>query len=144
MIISRSICVAANGIISCFFCGWAIFHCVCICVCIESFSFLCQRKTNIIWYHLHVGSKVTQMNLFIKQKQTHRSQNQTYGYQGRNVRGIDKLAIKISIYTLLYKIIDKNLPYNPGDSIQHSVITYMGKSSEKEWICTYMCMCVYV
>ena len=32
-----------------------------------------QTKTNIIWYHLHVESKkVIQMNLFTKQKETHR------------------------------------------------------------------------
>ena len=32
------------------------------------------------------------MNLFTKQKQTHRSQNQTYGYQRGNVEGNDKLG----------------------------------------------------
>ena len=32
------------------------------------------------------------MNLFTKQKQTHRSQNQTYGYQSGNVEGSDKLG----------------------------------------------------
>ena len=35
-----------------------------------------QKKINII-YHLHVESKVIQMNLFIKQKQTHRHKKQT-------------------------------------------------------------------
>ena len=33
-----------------------------------------------------------QMNLFTNQKQTHRSQNQTYGYQRGNVGGSDKLG----------------------------------------------------
>ena len=42
------------------------------------------------------------MSLLIGQKQTHRSQNQTYGYQSRRVRGRDKLVVKISIYTLVY------------------------------------------
>ena len=42
-----------------------------------------QRETNIIWYYLYVGSKkVTQMNLFTKQKHTHRHRKLTYGYQG--------------------------------------------------------------
>ena len=41
-----------------------------------------QTKTNIIWYHLYVDSKKKiQMNLFIKQKQTHRHRKQIYGYQ---------------------------------------------------------------
>ena len=32
-----------------------------------------QRKTNIIWYHSYVEyKKMIQMNLFIKQQQTHR------------------------------------------------------------------------
>ena len=39
-----------------------------------------HRKTNIICYHLYVKSKkVIQMNLSVKQKQTHRKQN--FGYQ---------------------------------------------------------------
>ena len=36
-----------------------------------------ERKTNIIRYHLYVESKKTlQMNLFTKQRQTHRFQKQ--------------------------------------------------------------------
>ena len=47
-----------------------------------------QRKTNII-YHLHVEfRKMIQMNLFTKEKQTHRLQNQDFGYQrGKVVAG---------------------------------------------------------
>ena len=49
-----------------------------------------QRKTNIIWYHLHVESKkMTQMNLFTKRKQTHRHRKQTYGYQRGKGGGIN-------------------------------------------------------
>ena len=36
--------------------------------------------------------KMIQMNLFTEQKQTHRSQNQTYGYQRGNVEGSNKLG----------------------------------------------------
>ena len=39
-----------------------------------------QTKTNII-YHLYVESKKIQMNLFMKQKQTHLHRKQTYDYQ---------------------------------------------------------------
>ena len=40
-----------------------------------------QRMTNI-WYHLYAESKkMIQMNLFSKEKQTHRLRKQTYGYQ---------------------------------------------------------------
>ena len=30
-----------------------------------------------------------------------------------------------------------DLLYSPGNSIQYSVIIYMGKESEKEWVCVY-------
>ena len=40
-----------------------------------------QTKINII-YHLNVETKkMIQMNLFTKQKQTHRHRKQSYGYQ---------------------------------------------------------------
>ena len=39
----------------------------------------------MMWYHLHVKSKdMIQMNLFTKQKKTHRQRNQAYGYQREN------------------------------------------------------------
>ena len=51
-------------------------------------------QTNII-YHLYVESKtqMVQMNLFTKQKQTHRLRKQMYGYQRGNVQGRDKLGV---------------------------------------------------
>ena len=46
----------------------------------------------------------------------------------------------INIYTLIYikQVIDKDLLYSTGNSTQYSVITYMGKESEKEWIYVYV------
>ena len=47
-------------------------------------------------YHMisHVESKkMTQMNLFTKQTQTHRLQKQIYGYQRGKVRRRDKLGV---------------------------------------------------
>ena len=61
-----------------------------------------------------------QMNLFIKQKQTHKHRKQTYGYQrGKVGRGINWEA-GISIYTLLYikLMISKDLLYSTGNSTQ--------------------------
>ena len=53
-----------------------------------------QTKTNIIRYHLYVKSKkMIQMNLFTKQKQTHRYRKQTYGYQRGKGLGRDKLGV---------------------------------------------------
>ena len=64
-----------------------------------------QTKTNIIWYHLYVESKkMVQMNLFTKQKLSHRCRKQTYGYQGEKV-GRDKLGDRDwHIHTTTYKI----------------------------------------
>ena len=47
MIISRSIHVVANGIISLFFYGWKIFHCICVSYL---YPFLCRQ----ILYCFHV------------------------------------------------------------------------------------------
>ena len=46
----------------------------------------------------------------------------------------------INIYTLLYikQITNKDLLYSTGNSTQYSVITYMGKESEKEWMYVFV------
>ena len=79
------------------------------------------------------------MDLFTKQKLTHRSRNQTYGYQRGNVGGRMNWEIGIDIYTIYKKqITNKNLLYSTGNSTQYSVMTYMGKESKKEWIYVYV------
>ena len=72
------------------------------------------------------------MNLYTKQKQTHRHRKQTYGYQRGEVEGINQ-EFGINIYTLLYikQITNKDLPYSTGNYTQYFVITYKGKESEK-------------
>ena len=46
--------------------------------------------------------KMIQMNLFTKQKQTHRLRKQTYGYQRGKIGGGINWEFGIDIYTLLY------------------------------------------
>ena len=45
-----------------------------------------QRKTNIIWYHVYVETKIWQKMTYLvtKQKQAHRHREQTYDCQGEN------------------------------------------------------------
>ena len=76
------------------------------------------------------------MNLFTRQKQTHRHRKQTYNYQRGKEWGKINQEFGINRYTLLYikKINNKDLLYNTGNSIQYLVITYNGKESEKEYI----------
>ena len=55
-----------------------------------------QGKTSM-WYHLYVESnKMIQMNLFAKQKQTHRLQKQTYVYQRGNAGERDGLGLLLA------------------------------------------------
>ena len=81
------------------------------------------------------------MNLFIKQKQTHRHGKQTYGYQRGKGGGINQ-ETGINMYTLLYikQITNKDLLYSTGKYTQYYVITSNGKESEKEWGYMYVVM----
>ena len=81
------------------------------------------------------------MNLFTKQKQSHRCRKQTYGYQGGKwVWGGINWKSTTDTYTLLYikQITNNNLLYSTGNSTQCSVMTYMGIESKKEWIYIYV------
>ena len=62
-------------------------------------------------------------------------EKQTYGYQGVRLQGRINWEIGTDVYTLLYvkQITNKDLLYSIGNSTQYSVMTYMGKESEKEW-----------
>ena len=80
--------------------------------------------------------KTTPKNLFTKQKKTQRFQNQTYGYQRGNSRRKDWHT-----HIPHTKLVgNKDLLHSSGKSIQYSVIAYMRKESEKEWIYTCICM----
>ena len=72
------------------------------------------------------------MNLFTKQKQTHRHRKQTYGYQKGSGGGINQEP-EINIHTLVYikQITNKDLLCSTGNYIQYLIITYNGKESEK-------------
>ena len=80
------------------------------------------------------------MNLFTKQKQSHRCRKQTYGYQGGKGGGGINWETGIDIYTLLYikQITNKDLLYSTGNSTQYSVMTYTGEDSEKEQVFVYV------
>ena len=64
------------------------------------------------------------MNLFTKQKQTHRLGEQTYGYEGERVEG-KYLEFGIDMYTLLYfkYITNNHLVYRTVKSSRYSIIT---------------------
>ena len=53
-------------------------------------------------YMWNLKKKMIQMNLFTKQKQTHRLRELTYGYHGGGWGGGIDWEIGIDMYTLLY------------------------------------------
>ena len=53
-----------------------------------------KRKTNTTRSHLHVeAKKMIKMNLFTRQKHTHRLEKHIYGHQSRNGGGMNKLGV---------------------------------------------------
>ena len=73
------------------------------------------------------------MNLFAKQKQTHRHRKQIYGYQSSKGKREKLEAWDKKTHTTIYKIISKVL-LSSTENYSLSVITYNGKESEK---CTH-------
>ena len=59
--------------------------------------------------------------------------------RGRGRGGMD-LGFGIGICTLRYmeQLANRNLLYSTGNSTQYSVIIYVGKESEIEWICVHV------
>ena len=60
---------------------------------------------------------------------------------GDKLGGGINCEFETDIYTLLYikYITNNNLPYSTGNSIQYSVMAYIGKESfKKEWNCLYI------
>ena len=86
--------------------------CVCLYVCKSLLSGSCLNT-------------IIQMNLFTKQKQTHKLREQIYGYQGEGCGGGRVREFGIDIYTLLYLkwITNKDLLYSIRNAAQYSVIT---------------------
>ena len=78
------------------------------------------------------------MNLFTKQKETHRHRKQSYGCQRGNWGGINwEFGINRNTLLCIKQINNKDLLYNTRNYIQYPVITYNGKESEKN-ILTYI------
>ena len=73
--------------------------------------------------------------LYLQNIKSHRTGEQTYGYQRENTTGeawIRSLGLTYTRY--IKQIIHKGLLHSTGNSTQHFIMTYMGKESKKEWI----------
>ena len=77
------------------------------------------------------------MNVFTKQKWTHRLRERTYGYwAGEGWREGTVREFGIDMYTLLYlkRITNKDLLYSTGNCAQCYLAAWMGGESGGEWI----------
>ena len=94
------------------------------------------ERRNIIWHPLYVESKMIQMNLLTKQKETHRLGEWTYDCLGEEI--VKDLGM--DMYTLLYLkwITNKDLLYSTGNSVQCHVAAWMGGEFAGEWIHVYV------
>ena len=81
-----------------------------------------------------------QMNLLIKQKETHKLRQQTYGCQGEGWGKEIVRAFGMDMYTLLYLkwITNKDPPYSIWNSAQCYVAAWMGGGFGGEWIHVYV------
>ena len=79
------------------------------------------------------------MNLFAEQKQTHRVRK-TYGYQSEQVVGEGEIGVwDWHMHTEVREIMASgDLLCGTGNSTQYSVIIYVGKESEREWMCVHV------
>ena len=77
--------------------------------------------------------KMIQMNLFIKQKQTQIQKTNLWLPKEKVEERINQ-DVGINMHITIYKIVNKDLVYSTGNSTKYSVMTYMGKKSEKHWM----------
>ena len=83
---------------------------------------------------------MTQMNIYTKQKQTHRHREKTYSCQGVGWGGGKDWEFGNSTGKLLHTgwINNKALLYGTRNYIQYPVLNHNGKEYEKEYIFVYL------
>ena len=88
---------------------------------------------------------MTQTNITMKQKQTHRHREQTCVCLGEHGRGKDwELGISLCKLLLIEWINNKVPMHSTGTYIQYPVINHNGKSCEKDWKRMYVCVHIYI
>ena len=94
-----------------------------------------NRKTNAIWCHLYVGSKIWHKRT-TEQKQTQRYREQTYNAKGLGGGGGMDWELGIGSCKLVHIewINNKVLLYSTGDYIQYPVKKHNGKEYEKKYV----------
>ena len=86
---------------------------------------------------IHEVQNRAQMNLTIRQKQTHRHREQTCGCQEDGEGGMDRDFGESRCKLLHLEWINKILPYSTASYILSPGINQNGKECKKECICVY-------
>ena len=86
------------------------------------------------------------MDLFTKQKETHRLEKLTYGCQGKRMKGRDSQGIWGRLYSPPYLkwIINKGLRNSTGSSTECYMAAWMGGECVGAWTHTYICMAEFL
>ena len=77
-------------------------------------------------------------NKHTKQKRTYKYLKQTWLPKGKMRWRVKARVWRLQTQTTKYEINNKDLLHSTRNSTQCSVITYMGKNLQKEWICVYV------
>ena len=89
-------------------------------------------ESGLITRHLSSLAKPTPILYIVKSRRIF--------YQKGLVVERDRLGVGIGICTLRYMegLANRDLLHSTGNSTKYSMIIYMGKESEKEWMCEYV------
>ena len=104
---------------------------------IITLSEVSQKKTNTIWYHLHVESKnITQMSLSAKDKQNHRHREPTCGYrEGKNREGMDReFGVSRCKLLCIEWINSKVLLLSTRTYLQYPAMNHNGKEHKESFV----------
>ena len=100
-----------------------------------------KSKTNTIWYHLHVESKIWHEWTYLwNRNRLTDIENRLVIAKGEGVGEGMEWEVRVSRCKLLYMewINNKVLLYSTGNCIQYPVINHNGKEYKKE--CVYICI----
>ena len=101
-----------------------------------------KKKTNTIWYHLYVESKIWhKWNDLKKQKQTHRHREQICVYHRDRGGSMMDWEFGGSTCKLLY--LDNQWSPSTGKYIQSLEIDHYGRKYKEVCVCVCVCVCVH-
>ena len=97
-----------------------------------------KRKTNTIWYHLYVESKIWHKWIYLwNRSRLTDLENRLVVAKGKGKEGL-------GIQDYIVWMNNKVLLYSTGHYIQYPVINHNESKYENIYVCIYIYMCVYI